>query len=301
MNPSSEVYLYNEKRIVNGIRNQGKSPSHRLAATICQPMSTFNGFFSIITPRCVGYSNAWQVFRAEGLDSRDRNDSMDGNLKPQLIAIDGPVAVGKSSVGSLLAKRLGYVFFDTGMMYRAFTWKVIKSGTPPDDEQKLCQLANATRFDFVPSKEGNLLFLVDGEDVSCRLLSPEIEELVASIAKVPGVRQAMVLQQRKLAEQGKVVMAGRDISTVVLPWAPLKIFLTASTEERARRRYQELLRRGQNSSLKAVLADLKRRDDMDVHRPVSPLKPADDAVIIDTEKLTLEQVVDKIYNLAVNL
>jgi cytidylate kinase len=226
---------------------------------------------------------------------------MEGNLKPQLIAIDGPVAVGKSSVGSLLAKRLGYIFFDTGMIYRAFTWKVLKSSISPEDERKLCQLANTTKFDFVPSKEGNLSFLVDGEDVSSKLLSPEIEELVPLIAKVAGVRQAMVSEQRKLAQRGKVVMAGRDISTVVLPWAELKIFLTASTDERAKRRYKELLKRGENSSLKIVLADLKKRDEIDIHRTISPLKPAEDAIIIDTENLSLEQVVDKIYSLAVNL
>jgi cytidylate kinase len=226
---------------------------------------------------------------------------MKGNLKPQLIAIDGPVAVGKSSVGSLLAKKLGYIFFDTGMIYRAFTWKVFKSGISTENEQKLCQLANTTKFDFVPSKEGNLSFLVDGEDVSSKLLSSEIEELVPLIAKVAGVRQTMVSEQRKLAQRGKVVMAGRDISTVVLPWAELKIFLTASTDERAKRRYKELLKRGQNSSMEIVLADLKRRDEMDIHRTISPLKPAEDAIIIDTENLSLEQVVDKIYALAVNL
>jgi cytidylate kinase len=226
---------------------------------------------------------------------------MEGNLKPQLIAIDGPVAVGKSSVGSLLAKRLGYIFFDTGMVYRAFTWKVLKSDISPEDEQKLCQLANTTEFDFVPLKEGNLSLLIDGEDVSSKLLCPEIEQQVPLIAKVAGVRQAMVSEQRRLAQRGKVVMAGRDISTVVLPWAELKIFLTASTEERAKRRYKELLRRGQNSSLQAALADLKKRDEMDIHRPISPLKPAEDAIIIDTENLTLEQVVDKICALAVNL
>jgi cytidylate kinase len=226
---------------------------------------------------------------------------MEGNLKPQLIAIDGPVAVGKSSVGSLLAKRLGYIFFDTGMIYRAFTWKILKSGISSDDKQKLCKLANTTKFDFVPSKEGALSLFIDGEDISSKLLHPEIEELVPLIAKVAGVRQAMVSEQRKLAQRGKVVMAGRDIGTVVLPWAELKIFLTASTEERARRRYKELLKRGENSSLEIVLADLKKRDEMDIHRPISPLKPAEDAIIIDTENFSLEQVVDKIYTLAVNL
>jgi len=223
-------------------------------------------------------------------------------LKPQLIAIDGPVAVGKSSVGSLLARRLGYVFFDTGMVYRAFTWKVLKSGIPPGDEEKLCQLVNTTKFDFVPIKSGWYLSpLIDDEDISSKVLCPEIEEQVSLTSKIAGVRQALVLEQRRLAQRGKLVMAGRDIGTVVLPWAELKIFLTASTEERARRRYKELLERGENTSLEIVLADLKRRDKIDTHRTISPLKPAEDAIIIDTENFSLEQVIDKTYALAVNL
>ena len=221
-------------------------------------------------------------------------------MKPQLIAIDGPVAVGKSSVGLRLAKRLGYIFFDTGMIYRAFTWKVLESGIRPQDEPKLCHLAATTDFDFVASKDGALSVFIDGEDVTSKLLCPEIEELVALIAKVPEVRQAMVSEQRKLAKRGGVVMAGRDIGTVVLPRAELKIFLTASTEVRAERRYKELLKRGQNSSLEIVLADLKRRDEMDINRSISPLKPAEDAITINTEKLSLDQVVDKIYTLAAN-
>jgi cytidylate kinase len=227
---------------------------------------------------------------------------MEGNLKPQLIAIDGPVAVGKSSVGSLLARRLGYVFFDTGMVYRAFTWKVLKSGIPPGDEEKLCQLVNTTKFDFVPIKSGWYLSpLIDDEDISSKVLCPEIEEQVSLTSKIAGVRQALVLEQRRLAQRGKLVMAGRDIGTVVLPWAELKIFLTASTEERARRRYKELLERGENTSLEIVLADLKRRDKIDTHRTISPLKPAEDAIIIDTENFSLEQVIDKTYALAENL
>jgi cytidylate kinase len=226
---------------------------------------------------------------------------MEGNLKPQLIAIDGPVAVGKSSVGSLLARRLGYVFFDTGMMYRAFTWKVLKSGISIENEQKLCQLANTTKFDFVPLQGCYLSPFIDDEDVSSKLFRPEVEEHVSLTSKIAGVRQTLIQEQRRLAQRGKVVMAGRDIGTVVLPWAELKIFLTASTEERAKRRYKELLERGENSSMESVLADLKKRDEMDIHRTISPLKPAEDATIIDTENFTLEQVVDKIYALAVNL
>jgi cytidylate kinase len=226
---------------------------------------------------------------------------MEGNLKPQLIAIDGPVAVGKSSVGSLLAKRLGYVFFDTGMMYRAFTWKVLESGISIEDEQKICHLANTTKFNFVPLQGCYLSPFIDDEDVSSKLFRPEVEEHVSLTSKIAWVRQTLIQEQRRLAQRGKLVMAGRDIGTVVLPWAELKIFLTASTEERARRRYKELLERGENSSLEIVLSDLKKRDEMDINRTISPLKPAEDATIIDTENFTLEQVVDKIYALAVNL
>lgn len=221
-------------------------------------------------------------------------------MKSQLIAIDGPVAVGKSSVGSLLARRLGYVFFDTGMMYRAFTWKVLKSGISIKDEQKLCQLANTTKFDFVPLQGCYLSPLIDDKDVSSKLLRPEVEAHVSLVSKIVGVRQTLILEQRRLAQQGKVVMAGRDIGTVVLPWADLKIFLTASNEERTRRRYKELLERGENSNQEIVFADLKKRDENDINRTISPLRPAEDAIIIDTENLSLEQVVDKIYILAVN-
>jgi cytidylate kinase len=221
-------------------------------------------------------------------------------LKPQLIAIDGPVAVGKSSVGTLLARRLGYIFFDTGMMYRAFTRKVLKLGISPEDENKLCHLASTTKFDFVPSQEGRLSILVDGNDVSSELLQPKIEEQVSVISKVAGVRQSMVAKQRKLAQQGKVVMAGRDIGSVVLPWAELKIFLVASAKERANRRRKELLDQGGKAPYKAVFSELERRDEIDTNRLISPLKPAADAIIIDTEKLSLEQVVEKVYTLAVN-
>jgi cytidylate kinase len=202
-------------------------------------------------------------------------------------------------VGSLLARKLGYIFFDTGMMYRAFTWKVLKLGISPENEKRLSQLASITKFDFVPSREGYLSPLIDGENVSSKLLYPEIEEQVSLISKVAGLRQTLVSEQRRLAKQGKVVMAGRDIGTVVLPWAELKIFLVASAEERANRRYKELLEQGKRIDYNAIFADLKRRDEIDTHRSISPLKPATDAVVIDTEKLSLEQVVDKIYALAV--
>ncbi len=221
------------------------------------------------------------------------------NLKPKLIAIDGPVAAGKSSVGLLLAKKLGYLFFDTGIMYRAFTWKAITQGIPLKDGEELSRLAGATTFDFAPSREGYFSPRLDGEDVSSNMMRLEVEEKVSTVSRVAGVRQAMVAAQRKLAERGGVVMAGRDIGTVVLPQAELKIFLTAPVEARTRRRYKELSERGKKVSYDTILADLQKRDDDDCRRDVSPLKPAADAVIIDTENLALEQVVNKIYALAI--
>lgn len=226
---------------------------------------------------------------------------MVSNLKLELIAIDGPVAVGKSSVGRLLAKRLGFSFFDTGLMYRAFTWKVLRLGVSPEDEKELSQLANTTRFDFVPSQEGFLSVVLDGENVSSELVCPEIERKVSVISKVADVRRVMVSVQRRFAQRGQVAMAGRDIGTVVLPWAELKVFLIASIKERANRRYKELMERGEKIDYNIILADLKQRDENDSHRAISPLKPADDAIIIDTEGLSLKQVVDKIYNLSVEL
>ena len=222
-------------------------------------------------------------------------------MKPHLIAIDGPVAVGKSSVGLLLAKKLGYVFFDTGTMYRAFTWKSLELGISSEDEDALCRLASITKFDFIPSEEGYLSVLVDGYNVSAEFFSPRIEKSVSLISRIAGVRQAMVAEQRKLAQRSKTVMAGRDIGTVVLPSAELKIFLAASTQERANRRYKELLEHKKNTSLEIVLAELRERDDIDIHRITSPLKPAVDAVIVNTENLSLEQVVDNIYALVVEL
>ncbi|MCD6567821.1 MAG: (d)CMP kinase [Dehalococcoidia bacterium] len=218
-------------------------------------------------------------------------------MKAQLITLDGPVAVGKSSVGSLLAKRLSYIFFDTGTVYRAFTWKTIKAGVSPENGSELCRLAGTTEFDFIPDKEGRLSILVDGHNITDELFSPQIEESVPSVARIAGVRHVMVSKQREVARRGKIIMAGRDIGTVVLPEADLKVFLTAPAGERAKRRYRELLERGENPNSETVLADLRKRDEFDIHRPVSPLKPADDAIIIDTGDLSQEEVIDKIYAL----
>lgn len=219
-------------------------------------------------------------------------------MRPQLIAIDGPVAVGKSSVGYLLAQRLGYFFIDTGAMYRALTWKAIKLGIDLEDENKLSQLAAATNISFVPSYNGKgYSVFVDGEDVSTKVRHREVERGVSLVSKVAGVRSVMVREQQEMAQRGRVVMVGRDIGTVVLPQAELKVYLMASAEERARRRYLELVSQGENVDYDVILAELKRRDEIDSQRAVSPLKPAVDAKIIDTEGLSPEQVVQEICRL----
>lgn len=221
-------------------------------------------------------------------------------MRPQLIAIDGPVAAGKSSVGRLLARRLGYHFFDTGNMYRALTWRAIELGINLEDEASLVQLATNTRIDLTPSSFGEgeaPQIRINGQDISSYIRSPEVERGVAVVSKVAGVRKAMVSEQRRLVHEGKIVMAGRDIGTVVLPEAELKVYLVASAGERARRRYQELIAQGDNVDYDSILAELRSRDEIDSQRPISPLRPAADARIIDTEKLTLEEVVDKVYSL----
>lgn len=213
-----------------------------------------------------------------------------------MITIDGPVAVGKSTVGSSLAKRLGYKFVDSGVMYRALTGKAIELGIDLQDEEALVRLAAETVIEVAWTPEGESV-LVDGRDVSDRMRSPEVERGVSLVAKVAGVRKVMVAQQRRLAQAGRLIMAGRDIGTVVLPRAELKVFLSASAEERARRRYWELRQRGEEASYESILCELRRRDQIDSQRSVSPLKPAADAQIINTEGFTLEQVVDKVYAL----
>ncbi len=213
---------------------------------------------------------------------------------PRLITIDGPVAVGKSTVGRLLAGKLGYRFIDTGAMYRALAWKALKLGLDPEDEEGLSELARSTAMEF--SGDGELL--VDGRVVSHELRQPSVEERVSLVSRIAEVRQAMVAQQQAIARENGAVMAGRDIGTVVLPRAELKVYLEASAEERARRRYQELRQQGKAVDYASVLDDLKRRDSIDSQRAVSPLRPASDAHIIDTEGLEVEVVVDRISTLA---
>ena len=213
--------------------------------------------------------------------------------KPSIIAIDGPVAAGKSTIGRLLSQKLGYRFVDTGEMYRALTWKAMKLNVDLEDEAELSRLASSIRIDFTsPLNSGkrHCAVLVDGQDVTGEIHTQGVEVGVSLVSKVAGVRRVMVEQQQKLAQDGKIVMAGRDIGTTVLPHAQLKIYLSASSEERARRRYLEVIERGEAADYQTILAELVRRDEIDSQRSISPLEPATDAKMVDTDGLNPDQV-----------
>jgi cytidylate kinase len=226
---------------------------------------------------------------------------------PLLIAIDGPGASGKSTVGRLVAQKIGYRFIDTGAMYRALTWLALHLEIDLNNDQELSHLAANSRFtmDLSPESESHHFVFIDfhsekplissgSYEVSQEIHSSEVETNVSRVSEVAGVRQALVAQQREMSTMGKVVMVGRDIGTVVLPEAGLKIFLTASAEERAQRRYLTQPEKGYS----AILADLKRRDEIDSQRFLSPLLPAEDAQIIETEGFSPEEVAQQIISSA---
>lgn len=219
-----------------------------------------------------------------------------------VIAIDGPAASGKSTVGAAVADSLGYLYFDTGAMYRAATWLALDRGVPVADEAKVTALAEEAEIDVLPAGDADdgrqYTVLVNGQDVTWAIREPAVANNVSQVSTYAGVRVAMVAQQRRVAGRGRMVMVGRDIGTVVLPDAPLKIYLDASPEERARRRWQEEQARGGQRDYEAVLAEVRRRDAIDSTRAVAPLRPAADAVIVDSTALTIGQVVTRIVALA---
>lgn len=220
---------------------------------------------------------------------------------PRAIAIDGPVAAGKSAVGAALARRLGYRLVDTGMMYRAVTRLALEREIDLHDEPALGRLAEEAEMVIEPgppdAPEATRI-RVDGLDVTDELRLPDVGMAVSLASRVRAVREAMVALQRELAREGGVVMLGRDIGTVVLPDAPLKVYLDASPEERARRRYEELRAAGRETTLERERGEIAHRDAIDSERAVSPLRPADDAVVIHTDGLLLDEVVERVLALA---
>ena len=209
-----------------------------------------------------------------------------------IIAIDGPVAAGKTAVGRELAHSLGFAYLDTGIMYRAITWLALHSGIPVEDETSLGELARNNPVILEGSKGDRVL--VAGHSLGPELRESHVEGNVSLVSKAPPVRSELVNQQRRIAAQGKIVMIGRDIGTVVLPDADLKVYLTASPEIRAKRRWQEMRDRGQTVELETVLSETLARDEIDSNRDDSPLKPAKDAWQLNTGCLDIEQVVRKI-------
>jgi CMP/dCMP kinase len=220
---------------------------------------------------------------------------------PSTIAIDGPAASGKSTIGKRLADELGYLFFDTGVMYRAVTWMALQRDIEIADETSITRLAEDTEIDIRPPTKSdgrNCDILVDGsEDITWQIRRPEVDANVSPVSAYPGVRAALTAQQQRIGRRGQVVMVGRDIGTVVLPGADLKIYLDASAEERARRRWLEKQARSEPADLDEILAAVRRRDQIDSSRAVAPLKPADDAVIIDSDRMSIEEVYDSIMQL----
>lgn len=224
-------------------------------------------------------------------------------MKEISIAIDGPAASGKSTVGAQLARQLGYLYFDTGVMYRAVTWAALDRGIPITDEDAITELAKTLEIQVLrPTVDDGRQYtvLADGVDITWEIRSPEVNGGVSPVSAYPGVRRALTARQRAIGARGGVVMVGRDIGTVVLPEAEVKVYLDASLQERARRRHLEDLRREKESTLNEVMKDLERRDQIDSTRAAAPLRPADDAIILDSTNLTADQVVDRILALVHN-
>lgn len=216
-----------------------------------------------------------------------------------VIAIDGPVAAGKTAVGRELAQTLGFAYLDTGIMYRAITWLALNNDVAVTDETALGELARSNPISLVGDNGSQVL--VAGHTLGSELREPAVDQNVSQVSKSALVRTELVEQQRRLAVDNKIVMIGRDIGTVVLPNADLKIYLTASPENRAQRRWQEMQNRGQKAELMTVLSETLKRDEIDSGRANSPLKPAEDAWLLNTDGFDIQQVVQQIIDRAKTL
>lgn len=213
------------------------------------------------------------------------------------IAIDGPAGSGKSTTAREVAKRLGYVYIDSGAMYRAVTLKAINLNIPTTDSEKITRIAEDISIQFKPDQSGTLIFM-DGKDISDAIRTPEVNSQINPVAANPEVRKILVRKQRDLGKNGGIVMDGRDIGTVVFPDAELKVYMQASAEERAKRRLSEFKSKKISISFDEVLAEIQTRDNADISRAHGPLKVAADAIIIDTTDLTIQDQIRKVYELA---
>jgi cytidylate kinase len=219
---------------------------------------------------------------------------------PKNIAIDGPAASGKTTIGTIVANKIGYMCLDTGIMYRAVAFQALKEGIEIADETVVTRLAERIAIDIQPatSEDGRQFdVMINGEDHTWDIRTAAVNATVSEVSVYLGVRRAMTVQQRKIAEKGKIVMIGRDIGTVVLPDAELKIYLDASVEVRAQRRYIEDLSHGKDVCLQDVIESLRHRDEIDSGRALAPLKAAEDAVVIDSDKMTVYEVVEYVMGL----
>jgi cytidylate kinase len=222
--------------------------------------------------------------------SKSRLSGLDRHL---VVAIDGPSSSGKSTVGGEVAQRLGYRFCDTGLLYRAVAWLAVERGVSPDDVDGLVPLAS--EVELTADERGRLLFVrAAGRDVTDEVCGPDVDRVVSDYAKVPELREALVARQRDLAAKPGIIMVGRDIGTVILPDADLKIFLLASPEERARRRAIQRSLDESGAEAQAILADMRRRDAIDSRRTAAPLRPAEDALRLDTDGRTFDETVDAV-------
>lgn len=219
------------------------------------------------------------------------------DLFASIIALDGPAASGKSTIGKQLADQHAYLFFDTGVMYRAVTWLALQHDTDPADAAGVARLAVNSVIDVRPPSQADgrtCDVSIDGQDVTWEIRQPQVDSNVSIASAHAEVRRALSAQQRRIGLRGQVVMAGRDIGTVVLPEAGFKFYLDASPQERARRRYEELRQRGQGVDYDTILAAVLERDRIDSTRDIAPLRPAEHAIIIDTDQKSIAQVVAEI-------
>ena len=210
------------------------------------------------------------------------------------VALDGPAGAGKSTIAKAAAKELGFIYVDTGALYRAVAYNAVKNGVI-DDEQGIISMLDDTKVEL-KYVEGVQSVYLNGEDVSGFIRTPEISMGASKVSAIPQVREFLLNLQREIAKTNNVIMDGRDIATVVLPDAEVKIFLFASPECRAERRYKELVEKGENVSFDDVLKDVNQRDYQDSHREIAPLKPSEESIMADTSELTLQESIDLIVN-----